>query len=432
VFDIEFDVLIMDFTTEKLERGRSVDQLTEMLKIPLKIRLIKQNSQTSSGLSEGGFREHNQVNKGRKGISKRFSLCLLARFISATLFLPYFSYAATFPILSLPILNSEERIVKTQISGGTQESFSSQNIEVLSPIVYNNQVKGAVGGGRITVVDDRALSPEVGVVGTALDIEQTQNNGKISIYEVRDGDTLSQIAEMFDISANTIRWANDLSGAIQPGQILVILPVTGITHKVKSGGTIADIAKIYNADVREIALFNGIEVDAQLEKGDEIIVPNVDPVVKDDSSSKSGSKTKLTQPYVASYSGPAAPSGYYMNPVPGAILTQNLHGYNAVDFGAPTGTPVYASATGRVIDSRYGGWNGGYALMIIISHDNGTQTLYAHLSENMTKVGQKVKKGEIIGRVGSTGNSTGPHLHFEVRGAKNPMSACKAGSVCSI
>jgi LysM repeat protein len=372
------------------------------------------------------------MNKCKNRISKRFCFWLLARFVSATLFWPYFSFAASFPILSLPILNPEEKVSSITSIGGAQKIYSSQNLDILLPTVNNNQVKGGIGGGRITIVDDSALFSEAGSTGTTLDIDHTQNNGKISIYEVREGDTLSQIAKMFDVSVNTIRWANDLSGTIRPGQILVILPVTGVTHKVKNGGTISDVAKIYNADVREIALFNGIDVDAKLQKGDEIIVPNVDPVVKDSEKPKSGSKTKLTQPYVASFSGPAASSGYYTNPVPGAILTQNLHGYTAVDFGAPTGTPVYASAAGRVIDSRYGGWNGGYALMIIISHDNGTQTLYAHLSENMTKIGQNVKKGEIIGRVGSTGNSTGPHLHFEIRGAKNPMSACRVGSVCSI
>ncbi len=373
------------------------------------------------------------MNKGKNRISKRFCFWLLARFVSVTLFWPYFSFAASFPILSLPVLNIEEKSISGDISSAVvEEYYSSQNVDILLPAVNNNQVRGGIGGGKITVVDDSALSPEIGLVGTTLDINHTHNNGKISIYEVREGDTLSQIAKMFDVSVNTIRWANDLSGTIRPGQILVILPVTGITHKVKNGGTISDVAKIYNADVREIALFNGIDVDAKLQKGDEVIVPNVDPVVSNTEKPKSGTKTKLTQPYVASFSGPAAASGYYINPVPGAILTQNLHGYNAVDFGAPTGTPVYASASGRVIDSRYGGWNGGYALMIIISHDNGTQTLYAHLSENMTKIGQNVKKGEIIGRVGSTGNSTGPHLHFEIRGAKNPMSACRVGSVCSI
>jgi len=393
------------------------------LKIPLKIRLIKRKSHTRDQLPEDSSNGCGPVNKDEIGISKRFSLRLLARFISASLFLPYFSFAASFPIVSLPAIIGQNT-VKENFDVITEPSFNSQNAEILAPQVNNNQIEGAIGGGRLLVIDDTALAPEIGSAGTTLDVNLTQNNGKISIYEVRDGDTLSQIAEMFGVSANTIRWANDISGAIQPGQILVILPVTGITHKVKSGGTIADIAKIYKADVKEIALFNGIGIDTQLKPGDEIIVPNVDPVVK--------SSGKKTSSLASTYSSPAAAAGYYMNPLPGEILTQNLHGYNSVDIGAPNGTPIYAAADGKVIDSRYGGWNGGYAVMIIISHDNGTQTLYAHLSDNLTKIGQKVDKGDVIGYVGSTGNSTGPHLHFEVRGAKNPLSVCRVGSPCNI
>ena len=124
-------------------------------------------------------------------------------------------------------------------------------------------------------------------------------------------------------------------------------------------------------------------------------------------------------------------TGYYANPVPGAILTQGLHGYNSVDLGAPLGTPIYAAAEGNVITSKQGGWNGGYGSMIVISHDNGTQTLYSHQSENVVSVGQKVSKGQLIGYIGSTGRSTGNHLHFEVRGAKNPLAAaCVVGKVC--
>ncbi|HRY30811.1 MAG TPA: peptidoglycan DD-metalloendopeptidase family protein [Candidatus Paceibacterota bacterium] len=402
-----------------------------MTEIPLKIRLILRKTSIFDYLIRLFPCGKGQVNNAGLKVSRKFYLWTLSRFIFTSLFLPFFSHAASFSDISLSSIIGINFALGAETIREISDvdfEYNSQNIDILIPEADNNQTVGSIGGGKVTVVDEVALVPEIGSVGTTLDIDQTQNGGKISVYEVREGDTLSQIAEMFDISANTIRWANDIDGSIRPGQVLIILPVTGVTHKVKNGGTIADVAKIYGADVREIALFNGIDEEAQLKPGDEVIVPNVDPVVK-----SSGKKTtKLTQPYVASYSGPAATAGYYQNPVPGATMTQNLHGYNAVDLGAPVGTPVYASADGRIIDSRYGGWNGGYAIMIIISHDNGTQTLYAHLSQNLVKVGQKVEQGEVIGYVGSTGNSTGPHLHFEVRGAKNPLAACRVGSTCSI
>ena len=109
-----------------------------------------------------------------------------------------------------------------------------------------------------------------------------------------------------------------------------------------------------------------------------------------------------------------------MRPVDGP-RTQGLHGYNGVDLASPSGTLIRAAASGDVIVSKSSGWNGGYGLYAVIRHNNGTQTLYAHNSLNLVTVGEHVVRGQIIGRVGSTGKSTGPHLHFEVRGARNPF-----------
>ena len=110
-----------------------------------------------------------------------------------------------------------------------------------------------------------------------------------------------------------------------------------------------------------------------------------------------------------------------MRPIIGGRRTQGLHGYNGVDLGVSYGSPIYAAAPGTVIISRNGGWNGGYGKYIVVSHPNGTQTLYAHNSDNVVFAGANVIRGQVIGFVGSTGKSTGPHLHFEVRGARNPF-----------
>jgi murein DD-endopeptidase MepM/ murein hydrolase activator NlpD len=106
----------------------------------------------------------------------------------------------------------------------------------------------------------------------------------------------------------------------------------------------------------------------------------------------------------------------------GGVRTQGVHGYNAVDLGAAVGTPFMASAAGEVIVARATGWNGGYGQYVVIRHDNGTQTLYSHASGIVVGVGQRVVQGQVIGYVGSTGRSTGPHLHFEIRGGpRNPF-----------
>jgi len=301
---------------------------------------------------------------------------------------------------------------------------NSQNIFVLNPA--ENSIL-AYGGGNIEIVDESALVPTNSILSKNITISKPQN-GKISVYEVRAGDTLSQVADMFEVSVNTIRWANDFSGSIQPGQKLVILPVTGITHTIKYGGTIQDVADIYEADVTEIALFNGLDVNIELEAGTEIIVPHVDHAFEKEDDNNHSSQTN----YASNSSSNISSNGYFSNPVPGAIITQGTHGYNGIDIGAPYGTPIYAAAAGKVITSKSGGWNGGYGNYIVISHPNGTQTLYSHQSSNAVYVGQVVESGEVIGYIGSTGRSTGNHLHFEVRGAANPLNVCSVGSRCNI
>lgn len=291
---------------------------------------------------------------------------------------------------------------------------NSQNMHLLRAAV-NPDPNPSKGGGDITIVGDSALVPEAGPSGTLANIEKsTPKAGQISIYVVREGDSLSQIAEMFGVSKNTIIWANDIKrgSLIATGQTLVILPVSGVTHVAVAGDTLESLAKKYGGNVEEITSFNSLEVGTALTVGDEIIIPDGEIAAPPVSRVASG----------GSASGGSVPSysGYFMRPVDG-VKTQGIHGYNGVDIAAAVGAPVIAAASGEVLVSREGGWNGGYGSYIVIEHSNGTQTLYAHNSENIVSVGDWVEQGQVIGYVGSTGKSTGPHVHFEVRGAKNPF-----------
>lgn len=298
------------------------------------------------------------------------------------------------------------------------EAQNSQTIAFLEGIV-NFDTKKAVGGGDITM-DDQAFSSEVGPSGTIADIESSSRQGKVSLYVVRSGDTIEQIAKMFDVTVNTILWANNLArgASLRVGQHLVILPIDGVQHVVKNGDTLRGIAKKYKGDIDEILEFNNITVDQNLSIGDVVIVPNGKEVAIATSGKTGGSRAKV----IASY---PSYGGYYTHPVPEGHKTQGVHGYNGVDYGAPIGTPVYAAAEGSVIVSRFqtlsNPWFGGYGNYIVVEHSNGTQTLYGHLSAVYTPIGARVDKGQLIGEVGNTGKSTGPHLHFEVRGAKNPF-----------
>ncbi len=272
----------------------------------------------------------------------------------------------------------------------------------------------AKGGGDISVSGGVALVSELGPSGTAADVEVARPGAdQISIYVVRAGDTLSQIAELFNVSTNTIVWANDLSRGsfIRPGETLVILPVSGIRHTVVKGDTVASLAKKYKGEVEEILDFNGLAAGSSLSVGEVVIIPyGTAPQV-----------TTVSTGAIARGAGGPALDGYFLRPVVGGTKTQGIHGYNGIDIGASVGTSVLAAAAGEVIVSRTYGYNGGYGQYIVIRHANGTQTLYGHLSQNFVFAGAQVVQGQVIGSVGSTGRSTGPHLHFEIRGARNPF-----------
>jgi len=296
---------------------------------------------------------------------------------------------------------------------GEVSTQNSQNIALLRGAT-NVDPNPSKGGGDITVVDDAALLAESGPSGTIADIEEHHaTSDQISIYVVREGDTLSQIADMFRVSVNTIRWANDIAPgeSIRPGETLVILPVSGVRHTVKKGDTLASITKKYGGDIAEVMSYNALGSDEELTVGEVVVVPNGE-IAQPKSSGSSGGKKPV--------GGGASIAGYFIKPVNG-VRTQGIHGYNGVDIGAPAGAPIVAAAAGQVIVSRGAGWNGGYGNYIVIKHGNGTQTLYAHNSQNIVYTGDTVVQGQVIGYVGNTGKSTGSHLHFEVRGAKNPF-----------
>ncbi|MCK9344702.1 MAG: peptidoglycan DD-metalloendopeptidase family protein [Candidatus Pacebacteria bacterium] len=297
------------------------------------------------------------------------------------------------------------------------EAQNSQTISFLEG-ANNFDSKKAMGGGDITVVDDKALIAEVGPSGTMVDIESNNRQANVSLYVVRAGDTIAQVAKMFDLSVNTILWANDLApkAALREGQTLIILPVDGIQYTVKKGDTIQSIIKRHGGALDDILEINDLTSGAKLAVGDVLILPGA--------RESSSSAPVLTSPVRSSSKLPVY-SGYYTHPVPAGHKTQGVHGNNGVDYGAPIGTPVYAAASGVVIVSNFrtlsNPWFSGYGNYIIIEHPNGTKTLYGHLSSVFTPVGARVDKGQMIGEVGNTGKSTGPHLHFEVRGAKNPF-----------
>ena len=238
-----------------------------------------------------------------------------------------------------------------------------------------------------------------------------QTTLEIRTYAVEPGDTISSIADKFELSPETIIWANpDLENNpdfLWVGQELRILPVDGVYHQVGGGDTIEGIAGTFKVDPAAIIDFPLNELDPDnflILAGQWLIVP--------------GGNKPFVPRTVSAYSGPAPAdasigTGIFGWPASGSI-THGFFAYHpGVDIGGWTGASVLAADSGYVIVANWD--NSGYGNMIVIDHSNGFQTVYGHLNSIYVRKGTNVSKGQQIGEMGSTGNSTGPHLHFEVR-----------------
>jgi len=244
------------------------------------------------------------------------------------------------------------------------------------------------------------------------------HRSQITEYTVQSGDLISFIASDFGVSINSIIWANNLKNpdALQVDQVLKIPPVSGVIHTVKDKDTIASIAKKYAISEEKIVEFNSLPQDGQLTLGDEIVVPDgqLNPV-------KSPSTSTTTPVVVKRFAYLPDLGDYYMIPTNG-FDWGIIHGRNGVDMANQCGTPIYAAADGVVTTADASGWNGGFGNYIKIAHDNGTETLYGHAKKLLVALGQNVSRGTLIALMGTTGRSTGCHLHFEVHGARNPLA----------
>lgn len=231
-------------------------------------------------------------------------------------------------------------------------------------------------------------------------------------YKVASGDTLSSIASKFGISVDTIRWANILTDdELSVGDTLKIPPVTGVVIKVADGETIYSIAKKYKTDAQKIVNFpfnDFADPDTfALTAGQTLVVPDG---VMPQAPAIAYLPTVFVNPIG---------TGVFLWPTNGLITQCPVWYHNAFDIANPSEPGVMAADDGVVISVGYERY--GYGSNIIVSHGGNLSTLYAHLTEYYVKIGDKVTKGQVIGRMGTSGRSTGPHLHFEVRVNGSPI-----------
>ena len=238
-----------------------------------------------------------------------------------------------------------------------------------------------------------------------------ENHGLIT-YTVAAGDTVSGIARAFGLRPESIVWSNpDIQanpGALRIGQVLWIPPLDGAVHTVRAGDTLLGIAIQYSVTTEDIVncYYNDVTEATILHIGDTLIIPNAAR------GPNGGSGTSKLQYASRPTAGAPVGSGTLIWPVTGRISQGYSAAHRAIDITGWTGRPIVAADAGFVV--RCGWDSSGYGNVIVIDHGNGVQTLYAHLYNFQVQAGDAVKQGQQIATMGSTGRSTGPHLHFEV------------------
>lgn len=248
---------------------------------------------------------------------------------------------------------------------------------------------------------------------------------EIVYYEVNPGDTVSTIAIQYGISVNSILWENNLSAysLLRPGNKLAILPMSGIRHEAAAGDTLEKIAGKYGIDKENIIEANEKVNFAALPIGEKILIPGGKKTSYANYEPQSVSGFSALKDLVKPRAAKPAAGNKMAWPTVGYRITQYYSWrHHAVDIANKIGTPIYAADAGVI---EYVGWGRGYGSQIVIDHGGGKKTRYAHLSKFYARKGQSVNKGEAIGAMGSTGWSTGPHLHFEViigGGKYNPLN----------
>lgn len=255
--------------------------------------------------------------------------------------------------------------------------------------------------------------------------------GELTNHIVQEGETIEEIAGRYGLESSTILWENNLTSTskIKPGQELVILPVDGIRHKVKRGETIYSIGKKYGLEDTQVQVivdypFNEFLNDEtfELATGQFLVVPGgVKP------NTPTAVAKKSTYVSYTPDAGAVSGTGSFVWPAAGRITQGYSFYHKAIDIANRSGGPILAADSGTVVIS---GWvdNSGYGNRVVVDHGNGYVTLYAHLSVAQVRVGQRVNRGDVLGQMGSTGRSTGTHLHFEIRtgsGLLNPFNFLK-------
>ncbi len=283
---------------------------------------------------------------------------------------------------------------------------------VVAPLVFDQSAQREAGLSSNVLA---ATSDEVSFYTMQAEEVKALRGGEVTFHTVSEGETLDSIASRYGLKKQTILWENNLkdNAKVEAGDELRILPVDGIRHKVAKGETIESIGKKYGLEGAAIQAivdfpFNDFVNDEtfELAVGQYLMVPGGE---KKTVAAPTATFARVMTPDA----GTVSATGDFIWPAAG-IITQGYSFYHkAIDIASGGGGPILAADSGVVTAS---GWDSsGYGNRVIVDHGNGSRTLYAHLRVLNVSEGQSVNRGDILGEMGSTGRSTGTHLHFEIR-----------------
>lgn len=311
-------------------------------------------------------------------------------------------------VLATVCLNPSFRLVRTNALSG-QDSTLASGVADLGDALEGLATFAPRPSENALLTSAPAGPAQTGSVGTS----RGRDALKPLRYLVQPGDSLASIADHFAIDVPTMLGANaiDDPDLLPVGTELPVLPLVGVLYQVADGDTLGLIADHYAVELPEIVRINALPSAEFIVEGDRLILPGARP--------RSASSARQVAPLVA-VPAPILIQPSFLWPAHGRITTYfrqvgwtSPRGHAGIDIAAPLGAPIAAAATGRVVLATRAG--GPYGTMVIVDHGDGIRTVYGHLSELDVDTGEPVDRGQLIGLCGSTGFSTGPHLHFEVR-----------------
>jgi len=350
------------------------------------------------------FYDSNSYNKGKmKNYTKKSAIIITTTTLTASLLLSIGAYA---------LFRANALKLTGQGGADTSSIPSSMN---------TSQIEENLEGPDLAELENNAEEPivqeETEVSTEKLEEANFDQELTYISYRIKKGDMIGVIAEQYDVTQDTLLSVNNIrsSRTIQIGQYIKIPSMSGILYTVKANGeTPESIAKKYSVEATKIASVNEIQQSTNLKAGESLFVPDakLDWITRQEINGDLFKKPIHGSFRYSSY------YGWRQNPFDASRRTY----HSGVDMACPTGTNIYAALEGTVTTA---GWSDIYGNYVIVTHHSGYKTLYGHMSKIIAKKGQYVTQNTLIGKVGSTGQSTGPHVHFQVyKNGKtvNPMN----------